>query len=219
MARERDLCDVKVKVTEYLAGATREDVLGHLSMQPGREGDAAEKIDRVLQPAGGWQPPLEPGEQRIELGPDGGLMRPFYTVQRVNASATGGEGDAERDDAAGRHRHGLDESDRVKKNSVVRATLKSEKEMRKAGGPVQQVFIFFPLSRSNLCCSPCVDRERLRGIVHLVIRVSCGSDFELNILKHQRNSVSLCSIAGSVEFAGLTRFLFGTYTLRPPLRS
>ena len=51
----------------------------------------------------------------------------YYTVQRVNGNGANGKGDG----VAGPHKHSLDESDRVKKNSIQRHFLKEEKVKRK----------------------------------------------------------------------------------------
>lgn len=52
----------------------------------------------------------------------------YYTVQRVNGNGGNGKGDG----IAGPHKHSLEESDRVKKNSIQRHFLKEEKEKRKS---------------------------------------------------------------------------------------
>lgn len=51
----------------------------------------------------------------------------FYTIQRVNGNGGNGKGDG----VAGPHKHGLAESDRVKKNSVQRFMMKKDKEEKK----------------------------------------------------------------------------------------
>ncbi len=56
-------------------------------------------------------------------GSDGGR---YYTIQRVNGN--GGNG---KDSTAGPHKHTLQESDRVKKNSISRYFLKVEKVKKK----------------------------------------------------------------------------------------
>ena len=58
------------------------------------------------------------------------LPRPskkYYTFQRVNGNGGNGKGDG----VAGPHKHTLEESDRVKKNSVIRWMAKVEKDDRK----------------------------------------------------------------------------------------
>ena len=45
MARPLNQCDVKIKITEYQPGATREEISTHLSQQPRSEGISAEEGD------------------------------------------------------------------------------------------------------------------------------------------------------------------------------
>lgn len=62
----------------------------------------------------------------MNLTPDQGSMginsRRYYTIQRVNGNGKNGRNDG----VIGGHRHTLEESDRVKKNSVQRALLKDK---------------------------------------------------------------------------------------------
>lgn len=51
----------------------------------------------------------------------------YYTIQRVNGNGGNGKGDG----TAGPHKHSLQESDRVKKNSIARHFLKLEKVKKK----------------------------------------------------------------------------------------
>lgn len=51
----------------------------------------------------------------------------YYTIQRVNGNGGNGKGDG----VAGPHKHGLAESDRVKKNSIQRFLMKKDKEDKK----------------------------------------------------------------------------------------
>ena len=60
----------------------------------------------------------------------------FYTIQRVNGNGGNGKGDG----VPGPHKHGLEESDRVKKNSIQRHTAKRDKEEKKT-----------QVSRTNTC--------------------------------------------------------------------
>lgn len=120
VARERDLCDVKIKITEYLPGATREDIATHLSQQPRNDGVRAETllatVQATIQGASNWNPANPPvfstGFTQTDVR--------FYTIQRVNGTGPGGK-----EEGAGGHRHSLDESDRIKKNSVLRLIVKS----------------------------------------------------------------------------------------------
>jgi len=126
VARERNLCDVKIKITEYLPGATQGDVVGHLGQQPRADGgDGAPDIDPVIQaqqifglnaidPEALLVPPGTPGTGR------------YYTMQRVNGNGANGKNDG----VAGPHKHSLEDSDRVKKNSVERWVAKNEKEVK-----------------------------------------------------------------------------------------
>ena len=52
----------------------------------------------------------------------------WFTVQRVNGNGANSKNDG----VGGGHRHSLEESDRVKKNSVQRYLLKEAKEQKKA---------------------------------------------------------------------------------------
>lgn len=108
--------------------------MGHLGMQPGKEG--ADRVGSMLQNAGAWS-----GEPRLDMSSEGALLQPFYTIQRVNGSAIGDDGMVG-DGTDGRHKHTLEESDRVKKNSVIRASLKDEKEKRKSSGSLVSPMLF-----------------------------------------------------------------------------
>ncbi|KAL4776470.1 hypothetical protein BDW60DRAFT_213862 [Aspergillus nidulans var. acristatus] len=163
-ARQRDLCDVKIKITEYFpgyavglgagAGAGGAEGLGSAEQQqqfslpfspngvgvdtplttveslPGVNtllhfpsaagGDASQSQNQpfgVLTP----YPPLPEGHP----GADG---QRFFTIQRVNGNGANGKNDG----VSGGHRHTLEESDRVKKNSVQRFLLKEARERKKA---------------------------------------------------------------------------------------
>jgi glutathione S-transferase len=54
-------------------------------------------------------------------------LKKYYTFQRVNGNGGNGKGDG----VAGPHKHTLEESDRVKKNSVLRWLAKCEKDSKK----------------------------------------------------------------------------------------
>ncbi|RSL46898.1 hypothetical protein CEP53_010145 [Fusarium sp. AF-6] len=103
-ARERDLCDVKIKITEYLPGA-------QLQLEPSDQGQAGPAI------LGGFAGVA--GQQR------------FWTIQRVNGNGGNGKGDG----VAGPHKHTLEKSDEIKKNSVQRYLAKQERETKKAQKP------------------------------------------------------------------------------------
>jgi hypothetical protein len=121
IARERDLCDVKIKITEYLPGATREDIATHLSQQPKNDGVSAEHLLATVQATIGRNAPWD--DSNTSYG--GHFIQTnvrFYTIQRVNGTGPNGK-----EEGTGGHRHSLGESDRIKKNSVVRWLQKSDK--------------------------------------------------------------------------------------------
>jgi hypothetical protein len=127
VARERDLCDVKIKITEYQPGATREEINQHQAQQPRGEGVSADSLLSTVQGTVGWG--------------SGAALKRFYTLQRVNGTgATAKEGEC-----AG-HRHTLADSDAIKKNSVIRSLTMVEKEKKKPVAkvkePVRTIFQF-----------------------------------------------------------------------------
>ena len=63
-----------------------------------------------------------------ENGIPGSNEEKYYTIQRVNGNGGNGKGDG----VAGPHKHTLEESDRVKKNTIQRNLLKEEKEKKKS---------------------------------------------------------------------------------------
>ncbi|KIW06987.1 uncharacterized protein PV09_02645 [Verruconis gallopava] len=118
VARERDLCDVKIKITEYLPGATRDEIATHLSQQPRGDGINAEALLQRVQGAIG---------QSLQSGAPMQVTKRFYTIQRVN-----GTGPNAKEGENGRHKHTIEESDRIKKNSVIRWLAMQDREKRKA---------------------------------------------------------------------------------------
>lgn len=124
-ARERDLCDVKIKITEYFPGAGVVDTSGAFETLP------AELLPGVhtLFPVQGSQPfgVLAPGSNLPDDHPGANGDR-YFTIQRVNGNGANGKNEG----VGGGHRHTLEDSDRVKKNSVQRHILKEEKERRKS---------------------------------------------------------------------------------------
>ncbi len=63
----------------------------------------------------------------LPMGHPGAAGQRYYTIQRVNGNGGNGKGDG----VAGPHKHTLEESDRVKRNSVQRHVVKEEKEKKK----------------------------------------------------------------------------------------
>jgi hypothetical protein len=104
------------------------------------------------QTAGGWEMPPNMNAQSAMNMPEytpasSPPLRKFYTFQRVNGNGGNGKGDG----VAGPHKHSLEESDRVKKNSVIRWQAKVDKDGRKKS----QVSLFkLILSQTpHFCCT------------------------------------------------------------------
>ncbi len=98
-ARERDLCDVKIKITEYAAGPS----ISELAFASNLSADVLAQVH---------------GQR-------------FWTLQRVNGNGTNGTGDGK----PATHKHTLEKSDEIKKNSVQRLMAAREKTIKKAHKP------------------------------------------------------------------------------------
>lgn len=132
IARERDLCDVKIKITEYFPGAM---------LRAGFEPDGGPVQQPDPTQGNNFFAPGQPGAQQMQqfgMGMGNSVIPPnqphpgaggerYYTIQRVNGNGGNGKGDG----VPGPHKHNLSESDRVKKNSVQRHVLKQDKEDKK----------------------------------------------------------------------------------------
>ncbi|KAL9604484.1 MAG: hypothetical protein Q9219_000449 [cf. Caloplaca sp. 3 TL-2023] len=145
-ARERDLCDVKIKITEYFPGARR--ILGQdAPLAPSSESTSNQNNGNMdfFSSTQSSNPPQSQKQQRQFpfISPNDGTMTidgtlrfnntagdsaRFYTIQRVNGNGANGKGDG----TAGPHKHSLEDSDKIKKNSVLRHMLKEEKERKKS---------------------------------------------------------------------------------------
>ncbi|KUL91246.1 hypothetical protein ZTR_01761 [Talaromyces verruculosus] len=144
VARERDLCDVKIKITEYFPEATA----AHIPHHQRSTVDSALSSDNhhttnataatVFFPKGsdpargnsGTQPfGMSTSNPALSENPSAaaGNGQKLYTIQRVN----GNGGNGKTDGIGGGHRHTLEDSDRVKKNSVHRYLLKKAKDEKK----------------------------------------------------------------------------------------
>ncbi|GKZ18481.1 hypothetical protein AbraIFM66951_003360 [Aspergillus brasiliensis] len=130
-ARQRDLCDVKIKITEYFPG---HDVMGSdLGVLDGlgvpspvlQESAAREQQQAQNQQFGLLTPSLNPALPEDHPGVNG---QRFFTIQRVNGNGANGKNDG----VSGGHRHTLEDSDRVKKNSVQRFLLKEVREKKRS---------------------------------------------------------------------------------------
>ncbi|KAF2197088.1 hypothetical protein GQ43DRAFT_444542 [Delitschia confertaspora ATCC 74209] len=123
VARERDLCDVKIKITEYSDPAEFTEQTGQ---QPPRKNTGGDPFPGSVgsQRLGAWG--LSGQGTNIAMGQAAGAaQKKIYTMQRVNGNGGNGKGDG----VAGPHKHTLEESDRVKKNSVMRWMMKNGKEI------------------------------------------------------------------------------------------
>ncbi|KAB8258255.1 hypothetical protein BDV32DRAFT_139783 [Aspergillus pseudonomiae] len=135
-ARQRDLCDVKIKITEYFPGYSP------MMIAEGAANDAGAALGAESLSSGeAVFPPPEDPEPRdrqpfgvltpnppLPEGHPGANGQRFFTIQRVNGNGANGKNDG----VSGGHRHTLEESDRVKKNSVQRYLLKEAREKKKA---------------------------------------------------------------------------------------
>lgn len=129
VARERDLCDVKIKITEYFDGA-------ELTEQTGQQPPADTSLDgsalfqqnqvSAQGPVNGWG--MSGMGPTMTMGQSAPAPKKYYTLQRVNGNGGNGKGDG----VPGPHKHTLEESDRVKKNSVIRWMMKKEKDTKRA---------------------------------------------------------------------------------------
>ncbi|KAK5946429.1 hypothetical protein PMZ80_000572 [Knufia obscura] len=136
--RERDLCDVKIKVTEFF-GTEELEALRKLGLGPEVNPGSVNQdsgADLTFVVNGQQQNEnndstfgiLEPN-QSYPPGHPGYGGKKWYMVQRVNGNDKEGEDPEDRDLD---HKHSLEESDRIKKNSVQRWLLAREKEKKKA---------------------------------------------------------------------------------------
>jgi glutathione S-transferase len=145
VARERDLCDVKIKITEYFDQEEYAEQVGHHppgadehvmaeALNPTRQFLGQTSIAQQQRDVNGWDMPSNISQTIPHFTAGPGLPpqprpapRKYYTFQRVNGNGGNGKGDG----VAGPHKHTLEESDRVKKNSVVRWLAKCEKDDRR----------------------------------------------------------------------------------------
>jgi glutathione S-transferase len=136
-ARERDLCDVKIKITEYFPasadwqgtpnGSTNTADGSALTFISETQPQHHDSLSDSAQPFGvlAPNPTLPPGHP----GANGAR---YYTVQMVNGNTAGSETVSPTDPGpASTHKHSLEDSDKIKKNSVQRHFLKGEKEAKR----------------------------------------------------------------------------------------
>ncbi|KAJ5679466.1 hypothetical protein N7462_007710 [Penicillium macrosclerotiorum] len=122
--RERDLCDVKIKITEYFPTAESLEGTGEFEPLPTAELLPGVQTLFPLQGDHGFGVLTPPSN--LPEGHPGANGGRYFTIQRVNGNSVNGKNDITEG-----HRHTLEESDRVKKNSVQRYLLKEDKERKK----------------------------------------------------------------------------------------
>ncbi|KAI1271057.1 hypothetical protein F5Y07DRAFT_406115 [Xylaria sp. FL0933] len=116
-ARERDLCDVKIKITEHYPDATfLAD--GSINISP-----------TVSFPTLHQYPD---GTVRTVNGQ--GTVKKYWTIQRVNGNGGNGKGDG----VPGPHKHSLQKSDEIKKSTVQRYLAAQEKEAKRGQKTAQK---------------------------------------------------------------------------------
>ncbi|KAI0398748.1 hypothetical protein F4802DRAFT_132717 [Xylaria palmicola] len=124
-ARERDLCDVKIKITEHFPDATF-SADGSINASP------TTGFPLMQQSSDGMMQPLNSRS----------TTKKYWTIQRVNGNGGNGKGDG----VPGPHKHTLLKSDEIKKSTVQRFLAAQEKEARKGQVSFGRVF-----SASSLC--------------------------------------------------------------------
>ena len=140
-ARERDLCDVKIKITEYFPGARAQlgSELVESSMDTtGNENNyfAPGQPGAMIHNSGQAQTfPAIGNDANYRSDPPGSDGSRFYTIQRVNGNGANGKTDG----VTGAHKHSLEDSDKVKKNSIQRHFLKEAKVRKKSQVSEQSV--------------------------------------------------------------------------------
>ncbi|KAK0612929.1 hypothetical protein B0T17DRAFT_542166 [Bombardia bombarda] len=122
LARERGLCDVKIKITE-VGEAGLQELQGISSSMDAAAGGGKEDQSAL-------------GEMLLACK----RGRPFWTIQRVNgisnANGNGAVADGQQRQPAA-HKHTLEKSDVIKKNSVQRWLAARDKDVKKRGRPVR----------------------------------------------------------------------------------
>ena len=125
-ARERDLCDVKIKITEFFEDEAPEP------KGDGAEGNLENKDPNASHPDTAQSDPALDHVQNGSAERSSAVIhaperKRRYVIQRVNGNGANGKTDG----VPGPHKHTLAESDRIKKNSIERSLLTKEKAKRK----------------------------------------------------------------------------------------
>jgi glutathione S-transferase len=122
-ARERDLCDVKIKITQYLP-STGEPIDG-----PDSNFSA---VAAAMQQNVYSSSPAAPQQFGVLAAPN--IAHPnmagqqYWTIQRVNGNGGNGKGGG----VAGPHKHTLAKSDDIKKSTVERYRAARDREQKRA---------------------------------------------------------------------------------------
>lgn len=133
-ARERDLCHVKIKVVEYFPQAESNTNIMPVNSTPAPPAPttvpgiftwALDNPESTRKTSGQAFQTITPSHSLPPNHPGANGAR-YYTIQRVNGNGANGKNDG----VAGGHRHTLEESDRVKKNSVQRYLNRETKDKR-----------------------------------------------------------------------------------------
>jgi len=154
-ARQRDLCDVKIKIIEFLPGARQllkqeqqeeaSKTRNAISQGSGIKGQGG--ADEQAQGMNTFHADETDGNTTTMPGMNG---ERYYTIQRVNGNGGNGKGEG----VAGPHKHNLEESDLVKKNSIHRTMAKVTKERKRI--EVSFAGIFFTYGAISYALSPCI---------------------------------------------------------------
>ena len=146
-ARERDLCDVKIKITEHNGQEQADGVGEGSSIFANGDGTFSSSWARI--PIFG-----NLNLTRAVAQANGGKGKKYYTIARVNGNNGNGKGDG----VPGPHKHNLEESDRVKKSSIQRLFLKEEKERKKVQVSIS---LLGPLSSTHCKRNPAISCSQI----------------------------------------------------------
>ena len=147
---------MKIKITEYFPGSKSIGGSDLASEDPRGSNPFASP-----PPSNGRQHPAptnilgsNDGSTAMQQGDPGSNGARYYTIQRVNGNGANGKEGV----PTGGHKHSIEDSDKVKKNSIYRFLLKEEKQKRKS--QVSQFLIysgyFRPLEASSSTMSFCM---------------------------------------------------------------
>lgn len=175
-ARERDLCDVKIKITEHFPDATF-SADGTINASPTTSFPSLHQFpDGIVRPVNGQS-----------------ATKKYWTIQRVNGNGGNGKGDG----VPGPHKHTLQKSDEIKKSTVQRFLAAQEKEAKKGQVRLDRVLLYvvylddqLPSSKSEVAMQSllntlsCMDQIRNRlskGLTRPVTRSNPTDPFNHEI--------------------------------------